>query len=170
MKQMEHNMSGHERDLRNLLKQHGLRYSKPRQAILTFFQERDTHISAEALHLTLKQRGENLSLSTVYLNLNVLTEAGLVREFNGVNGESLYDSNVDPHYHIICKACGEIIDLPAVAVDGMTPSQHLKHQAERNSGWTIDEPILNLKGICHTCQRDARSARETTRATGKSPR
>lgn len=140
------------KSLRSLLKEYGLRYSKPREAILTFFQERSTHVSAEALHLTLKQRGENLSLSTVYLNLNVLAEAGLIREFSGVNSEALYDNNVEPHYHLICRVCNDIIDLPSLTVGGMTPAQYLKRHAEQKSGWAVDEPILNLSGVCHQCQ------------------
>ncbi len=80
--------------LREVLQTHGLRYSRPREVILTFFGERDRHVSAEELHLELRTRGENLSLSTVYLNLGVLKQAGLVREVSGVGGEAFYDSNV----------------------------------------------------------------------------
>jgi Fur family peroxide stress response transcriptional regulator len=141
-----------EQSLRTLLKEYGLRYSKPREAILAFFQERPAHVSAEALHLILKRRGENLSLSTVYLNLNVLAEAGLVREFSGVHGEALYDNNVEPHYHLICRVCNDIVDLPALTIGGTTPTQHLKRHAEQKSGWAVDEPVLNLTGVCHQCQ------------------
>ena len=55
--------------VRDLLQHHGLRYSQPREVILGYFKERDKHESAESLYLTLKERGHQLSLSTVYLNL-----------------------------------------------------------------------------------------------------
>lgn len=137
--------------LRDVLKAHSLRYSKPREVILSFFRERDTHVSAENLYVTLKERGENLSLSTVYLNLNVLRGAGLVREFSGANGEALYDSNIAPHYHLICKRCGAILDLPPLLIDETSPVQALKHHAEAETGWLVDNPSLNLMGTCPTC-------------------
>ena len=95
-----------------MLREHGLRFSRPRELILGYLLEEDKHVSAEGLYLALKQRGENLSLSTVYLNLNVLAEAGLVREFKGSSGQAFFDSNMTPHYHVVCRETGEILDVP----------------------------------------------------------
>ena len=138
--------------VRDLLKRQGLRYSGPREAILCFFREQDMHVSAEGLYKALKGRGENLSLSTVYLNLNVLAEAGLVREFSGIGGEALYDSNIEPHHHLLCKGCGAVLDLPVPEVEGGSPSKFLKKHAEAASGWQVEEPTLELKGICPSCK------------------
>jgi Fur family peroxide stress response transcriptional regulator len=151
---------GEGRTPREILHEHGLRYSRPREVILGYFNERDTHVSAEELYLELKRRGEPLSLSTVYLNLGVLKTAGLVREFVGVGGEALYDSNVGPHHHLICKGCGAILDLPELMVTQLPLSTFLKQQAENGSGWQIDEPNLDLLGLCPACQRAQHGARE----------
>ncbi len=137
--------------LRDLLHRHGLRYSKPREVILAYFREQAKHVSAETLYLDLKDRGCNLSLSTVYLNLGVLKEAELIREFPGVAGESLYDSNVAPHHHLICKRCGTVIDLPLVELSGELPARLLRRHAEHASGWQVDEPNLDLLGVCLSC-------------------
>ena len=140
--------------LREQLKAHGLRYSKPREAILSFFAERDRHVSAENLHFALKQRGENISLSTVYLNLGVLRDAGLVREFSGLSGEALYDSNVrEEHDHLICHGCGAVLDIPVVTVNNVPLTQFLQQHAERASGWQVDEPEVEFKGVCPLCQQ-----------------
>jgi Fur family peroxide stress response transcriptional regulator len=139
-------------ELRGLLQTHGLRYSRPRELILNYFGERDMHVSAEDLYLELKRRGENLSLSTVYLNLGVLKQAGLVREFNGIGGEALYDSNVGPHHHLICSRCGTILDLPEMTVADTTLMNLLKVHAEATSSWQVDEPALALQGVCPGCQ------------------
>ncbi len=138
---------------RYLLQEKGLRYSKPRDIILGYFKECDKHENAEGLYLTLKDRGHNLSLSTVYLNLNVLKDAGLIREFKGATGESVFDSNVSPHHHLICKSCGRVIDLPNPKIAGETPKQFLKRHAETVSGWRVDEPNLDLFGDCPECQK-----------------
>lgn len=136
---------------RALLAEHGLRYSRPREVILSYFRERARHVNAEAVYLALKERGHNFSLSTVYLNLGVLREVGLVREFHGAAGESLYDSNISLHYHLICKRCNRVMDLPHEVMAGETPMR-LQLQAEEASGWQLDEPNLNLYGLCVGCQ------------------
>lgn len=138
--------------LREVLQTHGLRYSRPREVILTFFGERDRHVSAEELHLELRTRGENLSLSTVYLNLGVLKQAGLVREVSGVGGEAFYDSNVGPHHHLICTRCGTVVDLPEVLVSGTPLAELLKRQAEALLAWQVGEPDIGIRGVCPECQ------------------
>ena len=138
-------------DARSLLAHYGLRYSRPREAILAYFREADKHVNAEAIHSDLKERGNDLSLSTVYLNLGVLKEVGLVREFHGVGGESLYDSNVSRHYHLICKQCGKVVDLPEEVTVGETP-RAFRQRAQAASGWQVEEPDLNLYGTCPECQ------------------
>lgn len=132
--------------IRDLLKERGLRYSKPREAILRLFEEKPRHLSAEGVYLLLQGQGEKLSLSTVYLNLGVLTGAGLLREFRGVGGESLYDHNVAPHYHLICGETGEVLDVPSLEVDGVPLARFLKERIEEATGWQVDEPRLELRG------------------------
>ena len=156
MSEQEGGSNTHQRDpagedgarasVRELLREHDLRYSRPREAILAYMREGHSHLSAEALYLALKQRGEDLSLSTVYLNLGVLTEAGLIREFRGANGESLYDRNVEPHYHLICNVTGQVRDVPPLTIDGMPLGRFLKEKIEEATGWTVDEPQLHLRG------------------------
>lgn len=129
-----------------MLRQHGLRYSRPRAAIVGFFAEEDRHVSAEDLYVELKRRGSDLSLSTVYLNLHVLCDAGVVREFQGSEGQKLYDSNVTPHYHLICRETGEVLDVPAPTVDGVPLGRFLKQTIEAATGWQVEEPQLHLRG------------------------
>ena len=133
--------------LRGVLKANGLRYSRPREVILGFLLEEDRHVSAEGLYVNLKQRGEDLSLSTVYLNLSALADAGLVCEFRGASGEALYDSNVSPHYHVVCKETGAILDVPAPLIDGKPIGRYLKDAIEAATGWQVDEPHLSLSGV-----------------------
>lgn len=138
--------------LREKLKDYGLRYSKPREAILSVFGERERHISAEGLYQELKDRGEELSLSTVYLNLRVLSTAGLLREFQGGNGETVFDNNTSPHDHLVCKDCGAVTDIPLTYVEDMSIHHKLHANAKRYAnGWNIDEPDLILQGVCPTC-------------------
>jgi Fe2+ or Zn2+ uptake regulation protein len=133
-------------EVRDVLRSRGLRYSRPRRVILGYLSERDRHVSAENLYVALKQRGEDLSLSTVYLNLGVLAEAGLVRAFSGANGEVLYDSNPSEHYHVISPDTGEVIDVMPPVIDGQPLGEFLRTYVEAQTGWEIDEPHVTLRG------------------------
>lgn len=134
------------RSVRQILRDHGLRYSRPRAAILDYFSERDRHVSAEDLYFALAEKGENVSLSTVYLNLNVLSSSGVLREFQGAEGQKLYDSNVSPHYHLICRETGEVLDVPAPTVRGVPLGRFLKEAIEEATGWEVEEPSVHLRG------------------------
>lgn len=135
------------RQTRDILKNHGLRYSRPRAAILDFLRSRDMHVSAEGLHTALKESGEDLSLSTIYLNLGVLREAGLVRELRGAGDEAIYDSNIrDPHYHLVCRKTGRVVDVPSIEIDGVPLGKFLKNKIEDATGWTVEEPEIQLRG------------------------
>lgn len=137
--------------IRALLNEHGLRYSRPREAILAYFREGAKHVTAESLYRVLKARGHRFSLSTVYLNLGALKQAGVIREFRGNGGEALYDSNIALHYHLICRCCGVVTDLPEGVVTGEA-AQRYKGQVETHSGWRVEEPNLNFYGLCPGCQ------------------
>ncbi len=108
-------------------------------------------MTAEDLYRVLQNRGHRFSLSTVYLNLAALKQAGMIREFRGNRGEALYDSNSSLHYHLICKVCGRVTDLPEGFVTGETAHLY-KSQIETHSGWQVDEPNLNFYGLCPPCQ------------------
>ena len=69
------------------------------------------HPTAEMLYNTLKPEYPELSLGTVYRNLSVLAEEGLVVSVAHVNGQERYDARVEPHTHFICRRCARVIDL-----------------------------------------------------------
>lgn len=144
----------HPAGTRNVLKEFGLRYSRPRAVILGYLLEEDKHVSAESLYVDLKQRGEDLSLSTVYLNLSTLANVGLVREFKGPSGQALYDSNVTPHYHVVCRETGEVRDIPAPEINGVSLGRFLKEYVEAATGWQVDEPRFSLTGLAREGQQN----------------
>lgn len=132
--------------VRAMLRRHGLRYSRPREVMMAFLAEEPRHLSAEGVYQALRERGEDISLSTVYLNLGVLVEVGLLSEFTGAQGESVYDATVEPHDHLICRETGEVIDVPLPIIDGHALPDFLKRYVERVTGWQVDEVRLSLLG------------------------
>jgi len=71
-----------------------------------------SHPSAAELYERVRGRIPHLSFGTVYRNLKLLREQGMVTELSLGSSASLWDGNPSPHYHFTCQGCGQILDLP----------------------------------------------------------
>lgn len=136
--------SREEQSIREHLKAHGLRYSRAREVVLRYLSERNQHLSAQGLYFELKQRGQDIGLSTVYLTLNALKDVGLIREVTSVTGEAVYDTNVTSRHHFVCHDTGQVVDLPEPLVE--TIRQLLKDAGEPYAQFELDE--IELRGRC----------------------
>ncbi len=87
------------------------RNSKQRDAVLLTLKSTKTHPSAEWIYEKLKLDFPNLSLATVYRNLNRFCEEKKAIRFEVGDGTVRYDGFLDPHAHFFCSNCGEVIDI-----------------------------------------------------------
>lgn len=69
------------------------------------------HFTADHLYDEAKSAGLKLSLATIYNNLNVFKEAGLLKEVILHTGQSYFDTNIDDHHHFFDEDAGEVIDI-----------------------------------------------------------
>lgn len=88
-------------------------FSKKRQAILEAICSTTTHPTAEWVYHTLKPEYPDLSLGTVYRNIAVFKQEGLIHRAAIVNGQERLDGNLGAHSHFICTVCGAVQDLCA---------------------------------------------------------
>ena len=119
---------------------------RKRNAILAYLQSTTTHPSAEMVFAGLKPQIPDLSLGTVYRNLNLFRKQGLASCVATVGGVERFDGNVDPHVHFICSECDAVIDL----MDMQIPVT-LKNAAESCSGGQVADCRLSFTGQCKTC-------------------
>lgn len=89
-----------------------LKYSRQRESIKTCLMNRTDHPTADALYASIRKEFPNISLGTVYRNLNLLAELGEIARFSCGDGSEHFDYVTEPHYHFVCKTCGAIHDLP----------------------------------------------------------
>lgn len=127
------------------LKKSGVRITPQRHAVLEFLLTSKTHPTADQIYKALEGKFPNMSVATVYNNLRILKEIGLVRELTYGDDSSRFDSNMKEHYHIICELCGDIVDFHYPSLD------EIESLAERVSGFQIDHHRLELYGKCKTC-------------------
>ena len=94
-----------------------LKYSKQREAIKNFLVTRYDHPTAETVYLNIRREFPNISLGTVYRNLNLLAEIGEIQKLSPGIGPDRFDGNPAPHYHFICRHCGCVMDLTVSGLD-----------------------------------------------------
>ena len=87
------------------------KHFKKREAILNCLRSTTCHPSAEWVHAQLKAEYPEISLGTVYRNLALFKEQGLIISVGTVNGVERFDANTEPHVHFICDTCDAVIDL-----------------------------------------------------------
>lgn len=128
------------------LKSNGVRITPQRHAILAYLMESMSHPTADEIYRSLEPRFPNMSVATVYNNLKMLIEAGMVQELSYGDNSSRFDADVSNHYHIICEQCGKIEDF-------MYPSlEDVERAAEEVTGFEIHGHRLELHGICRHCR------------------
>jgi Fe2+ or Zn2+ uptake regulation protein len=125
------------------------RRSKQRDTILTFLKNTRIHPTADWIYLELKKKIPNISLGTVYRNLQVLEEMGEIQKIPGEN-TFRYEAKIDPHYHLICEKCGTMVDFE------MPHYELINKDAEKMSAFKIARHRIDFYGICSKCQNKSK--------------
>ncbi|OFZ54045.1 MAG: hypothetical protein A2328_02895, partial [Bdellovibrionales bacterium RIFOXYB2_FULL_36_6] len=86
--------------------------TKQRQIILNILRSLHSHPTADDLYMLARKEMPNISLGTVYRNLNLLAEKGDIIAIQHAGQRKRFDGNHNPHYHFKCLSCGGVYDLP----------------------------------------------------------
>lgn len=132
-----------------MVREHGLKATPQRLAVLDALLDGPRHPSAEEIHARLKATHPTISLSTVYANLTTFKEAGLIEAINPTDGTVRWDVNTDPHVNFVCLDCKAIIDVDSPAVETL-----LQDITERTPHDVVGQR-LEVFGRCQTCKAEA---------------
>ena len=122
------------------------KHFRKRDAILAYLRSTDQHPSAETVYAALKTKIPDLSLGTVYRNISLFKQQGLIVSLGSVDGVERYDGNIDPHVHFVCQGCGTVSDLHALHVP-----EELNNAAARELDAAVDHCHLTFFGRCRSC-------------------
>lgn len=127
------------------LKEKGLRTTPQRIILFHKLMQMHGHIKAEDLYNAVKEDIPSISISTVYRTLREFEENGFIYSLpSSVDyGLTIFDTNLDPHHHFICKSCGQIFDIPADGVDIKL----------KNVKGEIELKTVVIKGVCESCTK-----------------
>lgn len=118
-----------------------------RHAILEYLLDSMNHPTADDIYKALEDRFPSMSVATVYNNLRVFIDSGLVRELTYGDDSSRFDSDMSNHYHAICEQCGVIVDFD------YPPLHEVENAAARETGFQVRGHRLEVHGICPSCAR-----------------
>ncbi len=128
---------------------HGTRVRGTRQAeAVAFVLDRlPGFCSAQQIHAELRERGEQVGLTTVYRHLQVLSETGRIDAIRDSSGEILYRRcQTDAHHHhLTCRNCGKSVEVEGRAVE------HWAEQVAQQAGFTDVGHTVELFGLCPDC-------------------
>jgi Fur family peroxide stress response transcriptional regulator len=123
------------------------RWTRQRHKVMEAVQGRTDHPTAEELYRSLRDRGDKISLATVYRTLHSLAKEGLIRELHW-EGPDRFDPNISPHYHFRCRRCGQIYDVEV-------PYQDELDHLPLPPGFRVHRHELTFVGLCPECEETA---------------
>ncbi|MCM3586205.1 transcriptional repressor [Mesobacillus maritimus] len=124
------------------LKERGLRITPQRLLILETILSLDGHPTAEDIHQSISFT----SLTTIYNNLKLFVKLGILNELPYGNGLSKYEFNHSKHYHVICEACGKIVDFKYPDLI------EVEQIASKLTNYDIHHHHFEVYGVCSSCQ------------------
>ena len=122
------------------------KHFRKRDAILSCLRQTTEHPSADWVYAKLKPEIPDLALGTVYRNLSLFKDQGLIASLGTVGGVERFDGNVTPHVHFICTNCYRIMDLSQIQVP-----EELNASTARTSGGRVESCQLTFHGRCGSC-------------------
>ena len=119
-----------------------VKHSKQRQSIKEYLMNTKEHPTADMVYTQVRKFYPNISLGTVYRNLNFLVDQGEAIRLTCGDGSERYDGTTSPHYHLVCSGCGRVFDLK------MSPLDHINTLAAAGFDGTIEGHTVLFHGHC----------------------
>ena len=141
-------MTKHE-ELQQHLHARGYRLTPQRLVILQIIEEEGGHLSALDIYQLAQQRMPGLTEATVYRTLDFLTRNGLALVAHVGDGRLVYESAAHKHHHLICRDCGETVEIGTDLLAALYDRFH------EQTGYIIDCCHMTFFGLCPTCARDS---------------
>ena len=131
-------------DAAGRLREAGLRVTRTRLELLGLLDDPGGHRSADELVAAFRSRGTPVPRATVFHVLGALERAGLVIVADAGPGRTLYEAATTWHHHLICRACGIVVDVPCLRGEKPCLEPELP-------GVRVDEAQVIFRGLCATC-------------------
>ena len=127
----------------------GLAATHQREVVYEVVVASHGHHSPEQIYAAVRRRIPSISLATVYNNLRLFVERGLLREVTPHASTLRVDGNLEPHHHLVCSRCKSVQDIKVDFIDLKRLSRQLP------DGFDLTQPLVEVFGICRRCRGKA---------------
>jgi len=122
------------------------RETKQRETILKVLRNTKSHPTADQIYDEVRKDIPNISKGTIYRNLQVLQQDGVISVLN-INGtQSRYEAKQENHYHFRCERCGRVFDLDEPVI------YELDDRVAKKTGFKVSHHQMEFRGLCKECQ------------------
>lgn len=130
-----------------ILSRSGQRVTAQRTLLLDILRERGQHVDADELYRQARLKYPQLSLSTVYRNLQLFKKLGLVDEHHFAEEHHHYEvKSLGEHHHLLCLGCGRIVEFDCPL------SQQLKQDISQKHDFEVSGVEVRMVGLCPSCR------------------
>ena len=117
-----------------------------RSLVLDAVNRLKSHATADEVYAEVAATHPNISKATVYRNLNLLSEMGMIRKLEIPGGADRFDHICKEHCHVKCEKCGRVFDIDILYIDG------LDNLVENRNGFELTGYDILFRGICPGCR------------------
>jgi Fur family ferric uptake transcriptional regulator len=136
-----------ERKINAELKKHNYKLTKQRKAIIEMIIASRDQLTPTEIYEKVHITNPEIGLVTVYRTLAILFQLGLVCELHTGGDCPTYTIGAPQHHHhLVCRKCGRVFDFTGYHLE------ELEERLRRESGFRIDDHLLEFIGLCTTCQ------------------
>ena len=122
-----------------------MNYSKQRETMLNILRHTKSHPTANDIYTKMRENDPKISLGTVYRNLALLAENGIIVRIDTEHNSVHYDGCTYPHYHFVCNECGAVTDLNIDEID-------INKAVENELDCDVSGHTLVFYGRCSSCK------------------
>lgn len=131
----------------------GLKSTRQRTLIVDTFFNAGGHLNVEELLALVREEDARVSAATVYRTMKLLTECGLAHARQFGDGQTRYETAGDHHDHLICTACGTIVEFEDEEIE------RLQLLVARKHGFLVKHHKMELYGLCAGCHQSKKGRR-----------
>jgi len=132
------------------MREKGLRLTLQRRVIIDILAGTKMHPTAQDILTSAREKIPAISLSTVYLTLDTMKRAGLIKELEFGDLNNRYEGDVSDHLNLVCTRCGQVMDF-------YTPLPLDPEQVEKKTGFKGESVRFDYYGYCRKCRRNRES-------------
>ncbi len=122
------------------------RQSLNRKVILDILRNSHDHPTAQDIYDRVRTRLNNISLGTIYRNLDFFERKGIIERLDFGYTKRRYDGNTEKHFHIRCRYCNKLEDVSC------STAEHILGKVEESTGFKEIDFKIEFAGICRDCQ------------------